>query len=70
MGIVTGSVVDLACEPAAGVPGSGPRFGDAAEYRRAVETALSDLTERRLLVDADVAAFRARALAWSFGPCR
>jgi hypothetical protein len=70
MGIVTGSVVDLACEPAAAVPDSGPRFGDAAEYRRAVETALSELTERRLLVDADVAAFRARALAWSFGPCR
>jgi hypothetical protein len=70
MAIVTGSVIDLACEPSAGAPGNGPRFADAEEYRRAVETVLSDLKQRRLLLDADVAAFRANALAWSFGPCR
>jgi hypothetical protein len=66
---VTGSVVDLACEPSADAR-EGPRFKDAAEYQRAVDTVLDELGDRRFLLDADIAAFRMRAAQWPIAPCQ
>jgi hypothetical protein len=67
--VVMGSVVDLACQPVADGPGAGPRFKDSAQYQRAVDTVLDELKRRRLLLDADITAFRTRAAEWSFDPC-
>jgi hypothetical protein len=67
--LVTGSVLDLACEPSADAPGDGPRFKDTAQYRQAVDTVLNELKDRRLLLDADITALRTRAAEWSFDPC-
>jgi hypothetical protein len=67
--VVTGSVVDLACQPVADDPAAGPRFKDSAQYQRAVDTVLNELKDRRLLLDADITAFRTRAAEWSFDPC-
>jgi hypothetical protein len=69
LGFLTGSVVDLACEPPVDLPGTGPRFRDDAQYQQAVDRVLAELEEGRFLLQADVAAFRARAAQWTLPRC-
>lgn len=65
--VISGNMVDLACEPRPGAAGDEPRFGSHGDYVNAFIQQVNALQGRRLLLAADAEALKAQAAESNVG---
>lgn len=65
--ILTGNMVDLACEPAPGSTTDEPRFQNHGDYVKAFTQQVNELRRQRFLLNADAEALKEQAAESNVG---